>query len=288
MQPQSWQIEIPKVEFEETAPDNGFDDTETPPWLVVPANNPPNQNTVKVKIEPRSAASQIYFTVDDPGKATVSSNQVFAALQTLTLTGLTKGHTVLHARFGSASGHICTTVNICVRDKKVIVVDFHYMQDTVGHHTTRLMADVDALVSTMNSIWTPQANVVFQKGNVDNPTVGTNLGDVVEWYPTNPANEWDDIVTFRSDSTPDLFFVWEYEQDGTPDTDDTDAAELHGDILFEDQAGVEVGETIAHELGHYLGVNPSDYLTHQNQLMHAFTDIRGRKIIHAQVDQANP
>ncbi len=273
------------LEFEETVSNNGFDDTVDPPWLVVPVNNPPNQNTVKVNIEPSAAISQVYFTIDDTAKATVSPVQASSSPQTLTLTGVAKGHTVLRARVGSSSGPVCKTLNICVRDKKVVNVDFHFMQDNASHQTSRSTSEADSFISTLNTIWTPQANVVFQKGNVDSPTVITDLGTVIEWYPTNPANEWDDIVAFRNGVAPDVFFVWEYEQDGTPATDNADAAQLNGDILFEDSAGTQVGETLAHEMGHHFGINPSDYTDHQEQLMHAYTDIRGQKITHAQVDQ---
>ena len=286
--PDNIQVSIPSVDFEETAPNNGFDDTVDPPWLVVPVNNPPNQNTVKVNIEPSAAAAQVYFTIDDPAKATVSPAQASSSPQTLTLTGVAKGHTALRARVGSSSGPICKTLNVCVRDKKVVIVDFHFMQDNASNQTSRSTSEADGFVSTLNTIWTPQANVVFQKGSVDSPTVPTNLGSVVEWYPTNPANEWDDIVAFRNGSAPDVFFVWEYEQDGTPATDNADAAQLGGDILFEDNAGSEVGETLAHEMGHFLAVSPADYTDRQDQLMHAYTDVRGQKITHAQVDQANP
>ncbi|MCB1102175.1 MAG: Ig-like domain-containing protein, partial [Kiritimatiellae bacterium] len=279
---------ILSVDFEETAPNNGFDDTVDPPWLVVPVNNPPNQNTVKVNIEPSAVAAQVYFTIDDPAKATVSPAQASSSPQTLTLTGVAKGHTALRARVGSSSGPICKTLNVCVRDKKVVDVDFHFMQDNASNQTSRSTSEADGFVSTLNSIWMPQANVVFQKGSVDSPTVPTNLGSVVEWYPTNPANEWDDIAAFRNGSAPDVFFVWEYEQDGTPATDNADAAQLGGDILFEDNAGSQVGETMAHEMGHFLSVSPADYTDRQDQLMHAYTDVRGQKITHAQVDQANP
>jgi hypothetical protein len=142
----------------------------------------------------------------------------------------------------------------------------------------------------MNDIWTKQANVVFASGVIDSPTVATNLGTEVWWYPTNPTNEWDDIVSFRTGGAPDIFFVWEYEQDTDPATDSADGAYWPypgsaGDVLLEDNAGIEVGETLAHEMGHYFNIDPYDYANHQEQLMHANTDVRGQKITHAQVDQ---
>ncbi|MGI6496484.1 MAG: hypothetical protein ACOX5G_10445 [Kiritimatiellia bacterium] len=52
----------------------------------------------------------MYFTIDDPAKATVSPAQASSSPQTLTLTGVAKGHTALRARVGSSSGPICKTL----------------------------------------------------------------------------------------------------------------------------------------------------------------------------------
>ena len=49
-----------------------------------------------------------------------------------------------------------------------------------------------------------------------------------------------------------------------------------------------MGILLTHEMGHFLSVSPADYTDRQDQLMHAYTDVRGQKITHAQVDQANP
>jgi len=145
----------------------------------------------------------------------------------------------------------------------------------------------------MNEIWGPQANVYFEKKTVDSPTVPIDMGDVVRFssHLTGvPASEheWDDVIAM-GDSSADVnvFFVWEYEQDDTPLVDSADAAQLSGNILFEDNAGTEIGETFAHEMGHFLGVTPADYYDKSDELMHAYTDTRGSKIRKAQADQAN-
>ncbi len=278
-------VNVIDVTFEETSVNSGFDATVNPHWLVVPVDNPARHNTVRAVINPPSLASAVYFTVDSTATATVTPLQPSSGNQILTVTGVGKGHATLRARLNSTTGTICETLNICARNKNVVTVDFHFMWDNSAHHTTRLTNSVDGYISAMNDIWTSQANVVFVKGSVTSTTLTTDLGTVVEWYSTNPQNEWDDISAWRSGAAPDIYFVWEYEQDGTPSTDNTDGAQLGGDILLEDDAGAEVGETLAHEMGHYFGINPADYQDHQEQLMHAYTDVRGRKITHAQVEQ---
>lgn len=281
-------VTVFSVCFEEITPKHGFDNTVNPPWLVVPVHNSPDQNEVRVTVEPATACPLLFFCVEDASKAVPTPTSASGFPQTLVLSGLDKGHTVLKVRSQSPTGTVCATLNVCVRDKKTISVDFHFMSDSNGHGTTRLPAEADAFIAAMNAIWTPQANVVFEKGTVDSPMVTADLGSVVEWYPANPANEWDDVVAHRLGGPPDVYFVWEYEQDGTPATDNADAAQLGGDILFEDAAENETGETLAHEMGHYLGVVPADYTDKQDELMHAYTDVRDSTITHAQTDQANP
>ena len=278
-----------KVEIEETAPNSGFDDTVNPSWLVVPVNNPPNQNTAAAIITPSASASQIYFTMDSTAIATVTPSQAAGSPQTITVSGVAKGHTALQVRIGSVTGPICQTLNICVRDKKVVTADFHYMKDNAGHQTSRATSTADTFVFDLNTVFTKQANVVFQKGTVDAPTVPADLGTEVRWWPTNPSNEWDDVTAFRTGVAPDVFLVWELEFTNAPVDTSADAATLSGDILFEDSISGNEGRNLAHEMGHYLGIDPRDYTdaSKSAELMFYRAD-GGSKVLHSQVDQVNP
>ena len=162
-----------------------------------------------------------------------------------------------------------------------------FAEESIACTTIRAVDTANGFIIDMNDIWTKQANIVFTMGTVDSPTVPTDLGVRVEWASTEPANEWDNVVASRRGGAPDIYFVWDYEQGGPAGTD-ADGAELGGDILMEDAAGADVGESLAHEMGHYLGITPFDYADRPNQLMHKYADVRGRKILHDQVDQANP
>ena len=280
-------VKIIQTVYNKSADCSGFDDTQNPPWLVVPFNNAPNSNTAKVVITPASSATEVFFTTSD-AKITVAPAQAATSPETITVTCVQLGeHNGVQARVGAADAPVCKTLNICPRDKKTVTVDFHYVSDNAGHSTTRAIGAEDALLTTMNNIWSKQANVVFVKGVANNCQVQKDLGTVVEWRPTEPANEWDDVVDACSQGNgPDVHFVWEYEQDGTPGTDNVDAAQLGGDILFEDNAGTEIGETLAHEMGHFLGLG--DQYTVAVELMYGYTDTRGCEVRHQQVHVANP
>ena len=276
-----FEITVLKVEFKESAVNNGFDDTTHPRWLVVPVNNSPNTKMAVAEITPSSGASHVDFQVANTNKATVSPATAFSASQTATLTGQAKGETALDARTG---GSVCTTLNLAVKDKKSVKVAIHFMKDNAGHSTTT--SDADAIINHLNTVFTPQANVVFVKHSADSPTVPKDLGPVVEWYATEPANEWDDVVTAARDATADvnLYFVWEYEQDGTPDTDNANAGTLGTDCLIEDNRGTR---TIPHEVGHALGL--ADRSSGDTRALMWFTaTYSDTKIIKVEVDTVNP
>jgi hypothetical protein len=53
--------------------------------------------------------------------------------------------------------------------------------------------------------------------------------------------------------------VWEYEQDATENVDNAEAGTLRheGNCLLEDNIGYQTHETLAHEIGHFLGMGHS-------------------------------
>ncbi|NBK25031.1 MAG: hypothetical protein EOM68_23775 [Spirochaetia bacterium] len=170
-----------------------------------------------------------------------------------------------------------------------MTADFHYMSDNAGHNTSRAASSADSFVSGLNAVFTKQANVVWEKGTVDSPAIPADLGTEVRWWPTNPSNEWDDVIAFRTGGAPDVFFVWELEFTNAPVDTSADAATLDGNILFEDSISGNEDRNMAHEMGHYLGIDPRDYTdtSKSDELMFYRSD-GGSKILHSQVDQVNP
>jgi len=116
-------------------------------------------------------------------------------------------------------------------------------------------------VQQANEILLNQANVEVIKQNARNVKINQNLGGVVRYskHITGVApgeHEWD-IVVAKRDNAADLniFFVWEYEQDNTPNIDNTEAGTLGNNCIFEDNISYQTHETMAHEIGHFLGVD---------------------------------
>jgi hypothetical protein len=85
-----------------------------------------------------------------------------------------------------------------------------------------------------------------------------------------------------------IFFVWRYESDASPLSDNDQAGTLGGDCLFQDTGMKDVAENLAHETGHFLGASDTYASPRKHTLMYGYTDIRGRKILKADANIMNP
>ncbi len=267
----------------------GFDATATPPWQMVPVGF-----WREVGL---SEAAGLTLASTNPAVATAEfarqdpASLARAGQRKVIVHGHRKGTAFIEARRGST---VVCQLEVGVKASKTVKVAFNFVRDNAGHRTSRALASVDGLLRTMNSIYTPQTYIHIVKRTARWVQVNKNLGRVVRFsshLAGVPASqhEWDDVVALRDAAAHwNVFFVWEYEQDTTPFRDDTDAGNLGGNCLFEDNAGVEVGETLAHELGHYLGVRDFYGNTQVDWLMYGYTDVRGRFIPKDHANTMNP
>jgi hypothetical protein len=271
--------------FENARSNDGFDESATPPWLMAPTTG--EKKVILVDGEAMSVTSQ------DPTVATVSEKPGTAGKKKreLIIKGLKKGTTLIEVKSGGISK---AQLEIAVKDRKTVKLAFNYVSDNAGHSTWRVRASAPRWVQIMNNIYLPQTNIEFKNHSVNKVKISQNLGKVVR-FSTHLAgvaasqHEWG-IVTSTGDSTADfnIFFVWEYEQDNTPRIDHTDAGTSGSNCIFEDRAGKEVGETLSHEAGHFLGASDTYINTDKNLLMYGFTDARGKKISKAHANIMNP
>ena len=206
--------------------------------------------------------------------------------------GNTKGNTVLQAK--NAAGAVVVKLELGIKDKKTTNVTFNFVKDNAGHKTTRVLSATAQLVATLNYVYNGQANIEIKQKASRWVTIAQNLGQVVRFsshLPGVPAaqHEWS-IVTASGDPTADMniFFVWEYEQDATPLVDNTDAGTSAANCIFEDNAGVQLGESVAHEIGHFLGCGDHYILARKRELMYGYTDTRGIHIPKQDVNIMNP
>ncbi|MCB1920027.1 MAG: peptidoglycan-binding protein [Candidatus Competibacteraceae bacterium] len=274
-----------KPKFEEKTPKDGFDGAVNPPWQMVPMSGQKTvilKNAANLNVVSRNTG---IATVEDVPKCFVHGGRE------LIIKGKTKGTTFIDVKDGAIT---VASLEIAVKTKKTIQASFHLVEDNAGHKTSRSASSVDGWVKTMNDIFLPQANIQVTKKRAISVKINKNLGAVVRFskhLPGVPASEHEwDLVTAKGDASADfnVFFVWEYEQDINPNHDDTDAGTLGKNCIFEDHAGTNVGDTLAHELGHTLGVNDFYGAAEKPLLMYGITDQRGQKIPKAHANTMNP
>ncbi len=267
----------------------GFDATATPPWQMVPLGFwrevGLNEAAGLTLASTNPAVATAEFAAHDPAAL------VRAGQRKVIVRGLKKGSAFIEARRGTS---VACRLEVGVKASKTVKVAFNFVRDNAGHRTRRALASTDNLVRTMNAIYTPQTYIHIVKRTTRWVQVNRNLGRVVRYSAhlagvSAAQHEWDEVIALRDSAAHwNVFFVWEYEQDATPFRDHTDAGNLAGNCLFEDRAGREVGETLAHELGHYLGVADCSDNAQQDWLMYGYTDVRGRFIPKDHANTMNP
>lgn len=266
----------------------GFDSAVMPNWQMVPCG--------RKRVLTVSGISGLKMLVINKGalSATLTGS---GANRTLTLEGLKAGKAAV--RWMSKSGKVlkANSLAVSVKEEKTIRTAFHYVKDNAGHKTARNKADLGKLIADINAILTPQSNVKLTKKSAMDRTVPKNLGSVVRFSshltgaPHNvpiAEHEWDDVTKFSDPSADfNIFFVWEYEQDATPNTNNTRAGTLANEKnCLADDVITNSAETLAHETIHLLGIH--DHSGNPSHLIAAGSIRTGRKITRDQANKINP
>jgi hypothetical protein len=205
--------------------------------------------------------------------------------------GLAKGGALLMATGGSL---IPLFLEVAVKEKRQQLITFNFLSDNAGHRTTRPAANVGQWMPTLNYIWRRQANVELVNHGIRTTRIAQNLGATIMVPADNSLDATFNLIGSAGDSGADLnvFFVWDLQQTGS--TGDLDAftsigtagSGSPGTCLFEDSAGAGQPISLAHEVGHHLGLNHD---THRRiDLMWPTTGERGFNLTKDDVNAANP
>jgi hypothetical protein len=240
--------------FEEAKPNDGFDGKVNPPWQMVPASG--------FKLVKVVNAAGLTISCDKPAIASV----VQISPDTIRVGGLAPGTAIIRAK--DASGKVVGTLDVAVKRKKTIVTSYFFVEDAAKrkkHATTRTLGDEVNLTKLINEIFLPQANIEFTVKSAQKLPIDKDLGNVVRWALNIPGvpvseDEWNLLKSKRDPGADfNVFFVWEYEQDASPNSDDTEAGTIKKDkmTIMEDKlTDITSEEVLAHEAGHFLGVGP--------------------------------
>jgi hypothetical protein len=140
------------------------------------------------------------------------------------------------------------TLKVLVLDKKTVKVAIRSIQVRDGQQLVSLgnSADPKTLLSEMNAIWNPQANVFFELGRTDAATIDglSPQADTIEMQklPKGFLDERD------SGSALTFFLVKKVTNGGKADRGATNAKEAIA-LIAESRSD----STMAHEAGHFLG-----------------------------------
>jgi peptidoglycan hydrolase-like protein with peptidoglycan-binding domain len=253
----------PPVRFEESKVNNGFDGKVTPPWQMVPVAG--------FKIVKVTNTNGVTFSCKNPAVASVvqiSPNQI-------QIGGLSHATTVIEAK--DAGGRVVGTLEVAVKNKKTVVTSFFFVEDSatpVKHKTGRKVGDEVNLTKLVNAIYEPQTNIEFKVRSAKPLPIAKDLGPVIRWALNIPGvpvseDEWNLIKSKRDPGADfNVFFVWEYEQDATPNVDDAEAGTISKDkmtIMEDNLTDITAEEVLAHEAGHFLKV--SAHSNDQDDLM---------------------
>lgn len=273
------------VKFNSSGTNDGFDDKATPNSLVVPLSGSKDINVTD--------ASGLSIASLNPGIAYFSEKTSSASGTTrmLTITGKMKGHTFIEIR--DAQKRLQARLEVFVKTLKKIGVAFNYVEDSAKHKTVRAKAEADTFIKEMNEIYLPQANIQFVKESAGDVKINKDLGSVVRFSAhlkgvPKKEHEWDTVVAKGNKKAKfNIFFVWEYEQDNTPNKDNAGGASIAGNCLFEDNVSGNASRNLAHEMGHLLGCDDIYDAAKKDLLMYGYED-GGTKISKALANIMNP
>lgn len=276
------------AEFTKVFTMKGFDRHVSPRWQMVPVSS-----TDKRYMVLRGGTG---FTISNNAPAVVTCTEINRSalpagttepLQTsdriLELTGLSKGSARITATKGAEVVHL----DINTKNKKTLQLVFNFVRDSASprHSTTRVPASAAQWTREMNYIYNGQTNIFLTNKAARVVTAPGNLGTAIT---TTQSGTGEEAHLYPLGETADCNYFLVWRMDITDQTGDEDAFAEGTNIVFEDTAGAQVTETMAHELGHVLGL-PDHYVdARKRELMYGYTDARGVHIGRDDVNIINP
>ena len=186
----------------------------------------------------------------------------------------------------AAGGTGAVNLEVDVKSRKTVRITFNFVKDNAGHKTKRVPAQAAQWVRTMNYVYNGQANIDIISKDAREVTVAKNLGNTITTTQNGVGEEGDIYPKGDPDADINMFLVW--NMDITDSGGDEDAFADGKRIVFEDNAGSQVGETMAHEVGHVLGLDDHYDGPRRRELMYGITDTRGVHLPKEHVNAINP
>ena len=201
---------------------------------------------------------------------------------------MTKGTAKVQAK--NAGGAPVTEVEVGTKNPLTKNVTFYFVRDSASprHSTRRSAAEAAEWVKLVNYIY-QQCNIKVISPPPTTKTVAGDLGSAVE-FTDGTTDDWKTLRDLKDPGADHTVFqVWEYEQDGTPNTDNANGGTLAADkiSIIEDNASPTHAHTVAHELGHAFGLPDLNSNATRHHLMWG-AGRRGQHMDKSEIDMINP
>ena len=226
----------------------GFDDTATPPWLMLPAgsssrfmriNNAEGLTLVSSNVGVVRVSSAINFSGFDRPVVISQSSEIFRVIPG------TLGDATITAV--DRAGRVRARMAVSVLRNRTVRCAFHFVRNP-NYGSSRPVSDAADFLDALNEIWGSQANVSFvEAAPARELTMTDNLGTRIDTDP-----KFDAVTRHRRPGIQfNVFFVRRLEEGTTGET----VLGPPGDCVFEDP--VDIGDdnrkrALAHEAGHCL------------------------------------
>lgn len=250
---------------------DGFDAASSPRWKMLPYFEPTTVRIVRgAGWKLRAAQANALYFVDPSTNRWVGELLVATDDEEIQIVGVQPGDARVLAE--NVFGQTIRLLDVTVLIPKVVPVAFHFVEDSAKHKTTRKPGDETAMMAEVNRVFQPQANLTFVTVHSQGLVAKENWGNPVTY--TEMGGEFLPLLANYSlkKARINCFFVWDYN----PGSGDTDAEVDNiggGGVIFEDDAGKDVGLSLAHEFAHNLGLPHRE--TRKELVMWPYTDQRG-------------
>jgi hypothetical protein len=244
----------------------GFDRHRTPRWQMVPLSGTryvalrEGRGLTVTSLNPAVVnVSEILQSALPSGarEPLQASDRIFC------LSGVTAGSGVIQA-----AGPGAVNLEVNVKPHKTVGIHFNFVRDNARHATRRVPAQAAQWVIDMNSIFTGQANIEIINKGATWVSVARNLGSRITTTTNGVGEEAHLYPLGDPNANINMFLVW--AMDITDDTADEAGFADGNRIVFEDTTGMQAARSMAHEVGHVLGVD--DQYTTRRELMYGYTN----------------